>query len=187
MAKKTKKKEEESVVTEEMENQVETNEHEESKSSEEETKSPEEELQAQVDELNDKYLRLYSDFENFRKRTAKERIDLSRTASASLMEVLLPVLDDFERAMATMKDAKDMKAVEEGVELIFEKLNRELTNKGLEKFNPTGDLFDAELHEAITQIPAPSADMKGKVVDTVENGYKLGDKVIRYAKVVVGA
>ncbi|MFT5279106.1 MAG: molecular chaperone GrpE, partial [Bacteroidia bacterium] len=121
------------------------------------------------------------------KRTAKERIDLSKTASASVMESLLPVLDDFERAMATMKDAQDVKAIEEGVNLIYEKLNRELATKGLEKFNPTGEVFDAELHEAITQIPAPSDDMKGKVVDTVENGYKLGEKVIRYAKVVVGA
>lgn len=180
MAKKTKNKEVESVETEEMENVVEATEPE-------EIKSPEEELQAHVDELNDKYLRLYSDFENFRKRTAKERIDLSKTASASVMESLLPVLDDFERAMATMKDAQDLKAIEEGVNLIYEKLNRELANKGLEKFNPTGEVFDAELHEAITQIPAPSDDMKGKVVDTVENGYKLGEKVIRYAKVVVGA
>jgi molecular chaperone GrpE len=180
MAKKTKNKEVESVETEEMENVVEATEPE-------VIKSPEEELQGQVDELNDKYLRLYSDFENFRKRTAKERIDLSKTASASVMESLLPVLDDFERAMATMKDAQDVKAIEEGVNLIYEKLNRELATKGLEKFNPTGEVFDAELHEAITQIPAPSDDMKGKVVDTVENGYKLGEKVIRYAKVVVGA
>lgn len=182
MAKKSKNEEAEKEVTAEVENPVETAETE-----QEETKSPEEELQAQVDELNDKYLRLYSDFENFRKRTAKERIEMGKMASASLMEALLPVLDDFERAMATMKDAKDVKAVEEGVELIFEKLNRELSNKGLEKFNPTGEVFDAELHEAVTQIPAPSKDMKGKVVDTIENGYKLGDKVIRYAKVVVGA
>jgi molecular chaperone GrpE len=180
MAKKTKNKEVESVETEEMENVVEATEPE-------VIKSPEEELQGQVDELNDKYLRLYSDFENFRKRTAKERIDLSKTASASVMESLLPVLDDFERAMATMKDAQDVKAIEEGVNLIYEKLSRELATKGLEKFNPTGEVFDAELHEAITQIPAPSDDMKGKVVDTVENGYKLGEKVIRYAKVVVGA
>ena len=180
MAKKTNKKEEESVATEEIENQVEATEQE-------ETKTSEDELQGQVDELNDKYLRLYSDFENFRKRTAKERIDLSKTASASVMEALLPVLDDFERAMATMKDATDVKAVEEGVALIHEKLNRELTNKGLEKFIPTGEVFDSELHEAITQIPATSDDLKGKVVDVIENGYKLGDKVIRYAKVVVGA
>ena len=159
----------------------------ESEVTEEEPQTPEELLQSEVAVLNDKYLRLYSDFENYRKRTAKERLDLSKTASASVMETLLPVLDDFERAIANMETAKDVGSVKEGVDLIFEKLNRELGNKGLSKFTPTGDTFDSELHEAVTQIPAPSEDMKGKVVDTIENGYKLYDKVIRYAKVVVGS
>ena len=148
--------------------------------------SREEELEIQVKEINDKYLRLYSEFENFRKRTIKERADLTKIASASVMEVMLPVLDDFERAIANMDEAKDLEAVKEGVVLIHEKMVRELGNKGLAKVNPVGETFDAEFHEAITQIPAPSEDMKGKVVDVVENGYNLHDKVVRFAKVVVG-
>lgn len=148
--------------------------------------SREEELEIQVKEINDKYLRLYSEFENFRKRTIKERADLTKIGSVSVMEVLVPVLDDFERAMANMETAEDVAAVKEGVVLIQEKLVRELSNKGLTKVTPVGETFDAEIHEAITQIPAPSDDMKGKIVDVIENGYNLHDKVVRFAKVVVG-
>ena len=148
--------------------------------------SKEEELEIQVKEMHDKYLRLYSEFENFRKRTIKERADLTKVASASVMEVMLPVLDDFERAITNMDQAKDVNAVKEGVNLIHEKMVRELGNKGLKRINPVGETFDAELHEAITQIPAPSDDMKGKIVDVIENGYNLHDKVVRFAKVVVG-
>ena len=144
----------------------------------------------EVDELQvakDKYLRLYSEFENFRKRTAKEKIDLIQTANENLILAVLPVLDDVDRAQKSFDEAEDVKALKEGVNLVFEKLAKIMEQKGLEKMDAQGEVFDVDLHEAITQIPAPSDDMKGKVVDVVEKGYKLGEKVIRFAKVVIGA
>lgn len=149
--------------------------------------NPLSELQAKYDELNDKYLRLYSDFDNFRRRTAKERIDLLRSGGEDIFKLLIPVLDDFERAMKNMDTAQDVPSVKQGVELIYHKLNRELTNKGLKPMETIGQPFDPEFHEALTQIPAPSADMKNKVIDEMEKGYFLNDKVIRFAKVVVGS
>jgi molecular chaperone GrpE len=149
--------------------------------------SVEESLELQLKEQKDKYLRLYSEFENFRKRTAKERIDLIVTANESLLLSVLPVLDDFERAQKSMETATDIVAVQEGVQLIREKFIKILVSKGLEEIPALEQAFDTELHEAITQIPAPTEDLKGKVVDCVEKGYKLGDKVIRYSKVVIGA
>lgn len=154
---------------------------------EEQEKDPLAEMKAEYDQLNDKYLRLYSEFENFRKRTAKERLDLMKTAGEDVFKLLLPILDDFERAQANMDNAKDVKSVKEGVELIHNKLLRELQNKGLKAMESKGETFDPEFHEAITQIPAPKDDLKGKVVDEVEKGYFLHEKVIRFAKVVVGA
>lgn len=148
---------------------------------------PLEELQAQYNELNDKYLRLYSDFENFRKRTSKERIDLIMNGGTDVFKLLLPIVDDFERARTNMETAKDVPSVKEGVELIYNKLVKELAAKGLKPMETKGEVFDSEIHEAITQIPAPSDNMKGKVVDELEKGYFLNDKVIRFAKVVVGA
>lgn len=143
-------------------------------------------LKAELEESKDKYLRLYSEFENFRRRNAKERLDLIKTANEELVIALLPVLDDFERATKAM--GEDVKAVKEGVELIYNKLNKSLEQKGLK---PMGDLigkeFDADLHEAITHTPAPKESLKGKIVDVIENGYYLNDKVIRYAKVIIGA
>lgn len=143
-------------------------------------------LKAELEESKDKYLRLYSEFENFRRRNAKERLDLIKTANEELVIALLPVLDDFERATKAM--GEDVKAVKEGVELIYNKLNKSLEQKGLK---PMGDLigkeFDADLHEAITHTPAPEESLKGKIVDVIENGYYLNDKVIRYAKVIIGA
>lgn len=150
-------------------------------------KSPLEELQESYNQINDKYLRLYSDFENFRKRTSKERIDLIMNGGADIFKLLLPVIDDFERARTNMETAEDVPSVKEGIELIYHKLIKELESKGLKPMEAKGQVFDSELHEAITQIPAPSDDMKGKVVDEVEKGYYLNDKVIRYAKVVVGS
>jgi molecular chaperone GrpE len=152
-----------------------------------EAKDPLEELQNQYDQLNDKYLRLYSDFENFRKRTTKERIDLIQNGGEDIFKLLLPIIDDFERARTNMETAKDVPSVKEGVELIYHKLVKELGNKGLKPMESKGEVFDSEVHEAITQIPAPSDDLKGKVVDEVEKGYFLNDKVIRFAKVVVGS
>lgn len=143
-------------------------------------------LELRNNELNDKYLRLYSEFDNYRKRTAKERLDLMRSAGEDVFKLLLPVLDDFDRAMASMEKATEVAAVREGVVLIHQKLTKELGGRGLRPFDPKGDTFDAEVHEAVTQFPA-SDDMKGKVVDVLEKGYTLNEKVIRFAKVVVGA
>lgn len=145
------------------------------------------ELEAKVAELNDKYLRLYSEFDNYRKRTAKERIDLSKTAGEDIFKSILPVIDDFERAIKSTKDTSDVKAVQEGVNLIYNKLKNTLGQKGLEPMDAVGKDFDPDLHEAITNIPAPSDDMKGKVVDEVEKGYMLNGKIIRFAKVIVGS
>ena len=150
-------------------------------------KDPLEELQQQYDQLNDKYLRLYSEFDNFRKRTAKERIDLLKSGGEDVFKILLPIIDDFERARANMETATDVPSVKEGVELIYHKLVKELGSKGLKPMESKGEIFDSELHEAITQFPAPTEDMKGKVVDELEKGYYLNDKVIRFAKVVVGS
>lgn len=147
-----------------------------------------EELKAKMDELNDKYLRLYSEFDNFRRRTIKEKSDLSKRAGAEIVESIIPVLDDFERAIATMESTEDVKSVKEGVELIYHKLKNNLHAKGLQPMDSAkGQDFNDELHEAITNIPAPSDDLKGKVVDEVERGYYLNGTVLRYAKVIVGS
>lgn len=133
----------------------------------------------------EKYLRLYSEFENFRRRTNKERLDWMQTASKDLMVELLPVVDDMERAMKSMQQAGDVKSVE-GMELVFKKLYSTLEKKGLKPMQAQGESFDPEVHEAVTQFEAPTEDMKGKVIDELEKGYFLNDKVIRFAKVVVG-
>lgn len=133
----------------------------------------------------EKYLRLYSEFENFRRRTNKERLDWMQTASKDLMVELLPVVDDMERAMKAMQQAGDVKSVE-GMELVFKKLYNTLEKKGLKPMQAQGESFDPEVHEAVTQFDAPTEDMKGKVIDELEKGYFLNDKVIRFAKVVVG-
>lgn len=146
--------------------------------------APTEETQApdELAEMKEKYLRLYSDFENFRKRTAKEKIDLIQTASAGLIVDLLPVIDDYERALANAPAGE----ISEGIQLIFAKISATLQNKGLKELPAKGEVFDAELHDCITQFPAPSDADKGKVMEVVEKGYTLNEKVIRFAKVVVG-
>ena len=141
---------------------------------------------AELAEIKDKYLRLAAEFENYKRRTSKERIDLFKTANQELMVALLPVLDDFERARNATAATEDANAVRESIDIIQTKLNKTLQQKGLTAMEAKGGDFDAELHEAITQIPAPSDDLKGKIVDVVEQGYYLGDKVIRHAKVVLG-
>jgi molecular chaperone GrpE len=150
--------------------------------------SAEEKLKAEAQELKDKYLRLYSEFENYRRRTAKERLELIKTASEDVLKDLIPVVDDFERAIkAADREDKDSNLIE-GTHLIYSKLLKVLESKGVKPMNDlVGKNFDSETQEAITQIPAPTEDMKGKVIDVVEKGYTLGDKVIRYAKVVIGA
>jgi molecular chaperone GrpE len=144
------------------------------------------ELQAKADDANDKYLRLYSEFDNFRKRTAKERLDLIATAGQDVFKIIIPLLDDFERAIKNNENTEDLEAVKEGFKQIYNKTLSSAASKGLEAIVSTGTAFDADLHEAITNIPAPSDDMKGKVVDEIEKAYKLNGKVIRFAKVIVG-
>lgn len=145
------------------------------------------ELEEQVAQLNDKYLRIYSEFDNFRRRTAKERIEILNTAGEEIIKSLLPALDNFERALKTNETATDVKAVNEGINLIAQMLRSSLHQKGLLAVNSIGEPFNTDLHEAITEIPAPTPDLKGKVVDEVEKGYTLNGKVIRFAKVVVGS
>jgi len=145
-----------------------------------------EHLQEQLNQEKDKFLRLFAEFENYKKRTSRERIELFRTANEELMTVLLPILDDFDRGLAEIKKTKE-KELLTGMELINNKFRNSLTQKGLSHIKvEQGEVFDVELHEAITQIPAPNDKLKGKIIDVVEQGYKLGDKVIRYPKVVVG-
>jgi molecular chaperone GrpE len=153
----------------------------------EEAPSAEALLKEELSLANDKYLRLYAEFDNFRRRTSKERIDLLQTAGKEIIVSLLPVLDDFERAERAMETSTDVEAVKEGVKLIQNKLNNILSQKGLKPMQSIGQPFDADLHEAITNIPAPIDDLKGKVIDEMEKGYTLGDSVVRFAKVVVGA
>lgn len=146
-----------------------------------------EKAQAELTESKDKYLRLYSEFENFRRRTSKERIELISTANKELVENLVPVLDDFERALKAMDENEETKPAQEGTELIYNKFKKVLEAKGLKKMEVgKGDEFNDDYHEAITQIPA-GEELAGKIVDVVENGYFLGDKVVRFAKVVTGA
>ena len=142
----------------------------------------------QYSDLNDKYLRLYSDFDNFRKRTLKEKIELSKYASSEIIVKLLPVLDDFERAIKAFDATSDAgQALKDGVSLIFNKFLAILNQQGLMQMRTSGENFDTDFHEAITNITAPSPDQKGKIIDEIEKGYLLNGKVIRYAKVVVGS
>jgi molecular chaperone GrpE len=143
-------------------------------------------LEQELLEEKNKYLRLYAEFENFRKRTAKERLELIGSATADLMKEILPVVDDFERAIQSNEQVDDINAVKEGFSLLHNKMVRLLGNKGLKAIESKGETFDAEMHEAIAQVPAEKKSDKGKVIDEVEKGYKLNDKIIRHPKVVVG-
>mgnify|MGYP003292368275 CR=1 FL=1 len=143
------------------------------------------ELQEKYNELNDKYVRLYSEYDNYRKRTANEKIELIKTAAEATINAMLPILDDFERALPTMEKSED-KSNYEGALLIYNKLKKTLEQKGLEEINANGVDFNTDEHEALTQIPAPEESLKGKVIDVIQKGYKLNGKVIRFARVVVG-
>jgi molecular chaperone GrpE len=177
-----------SEETKEQEENVENTDNKTTQDTEKETveavaeQTPEE----KIAELNDKYLRLYSEFDNYRKRTSKERVELFKTAGQDILTDLLPVMDDFERALQNMDKKGDVKTIRKGVDLVFNKFKSTLENKGLKHFKSIEQEFDPEIHEAITKIPAPNKKLIGKVVDEVEKGYKLNEKVIRYAKVVVG-
>lgn len=176
MSNKENTKEEE-IKDVEQESQVEQNQEEVKKEL-----TPEELIQQE----KDKYLRLFAEFENYKKRTSRERIELFKTASQELMTSLLPIMDDFDRGLSEIKKVKD-KELLKGMQLINDKFKNTLTQKGLTEIEvKEGDAFDAEIHEAITQISAPSDKLKGKVIDAVEKGYKLGEKIIRYPKVVIG-
>ena len=148
--------------------------------------SVEEQLTLDLANEKDKHLRLFAEFENYKRRTSKERIDLYKTANQEVLQAILPVLDDFDRAIIEIRKSED-ELLLKGVELIHDKLKNTLFSKGLEEVEmKAGDLFDADFAEAITQIPAPSPNLKGKIVDVLEKGYKLGDKIIRFPKVVIG-
>ncbi|MBL4668492.1 MAG: nucleotide exchange factor GrpE [Flavobacteriales bacterium] len=149
--------------------------------------SKEETLEIQVKEATDKYLRLYSEFDNFRKRTQKEKIELYKTAGEGIISAILPVLDDLERAEKANQDSDDAQSIKDGIKLIQDKITNILKTKGLEAVeSPIGQDFNVQFHEAITQIPAPTKKEKGKVLDVVEKGYELNGKVIRFSKVVIG-
>ena len=143
-------------------------------------------LEQEVSELKDKYLRLFAEFDNYKKRTVREKIDMMKTAAQDTMAALLPVLDDFDRAKKNAMDENTEEEFSEGVNLLYNKLYTVLKQKGLEPMETNGEVFDPELHEAITEIPAPSEELKGKIVDTIEKGYILKEKIIRHAKVVIG-
>lgn len=145
-------------------------------------------LQNEVGAAKDKYLRLFAEFENFRRRTAKERLELITTASEGVIGDLLPVVDDFERSLQIFKENEAVTPMYEGIQLVHGKLIKVLEQKGLKAMDvAVGSDFDSEYHEAVVQTPAPSEDLKGKVVDVIDKGYFLGDKVLRYAKVVIGS
>lgn len=149
--------------------------------------SAEEKLQQENTALNDKYLRLFAEFDNYKRRTQKERVELLQTAGKDVVVSLLPVLDDFERAIKATENATEVSAIRDGIVLVQNKLKGILSQKGLKEVESMHTVFDTDKHEAITNIPAPSDELKGKVVDELEKGYTLNDKVIRFAKVVVGA
>lgn len=152
----------------------------------EETESKIPSLEDQLAEAKDKYLRLYADFENFRRRTSKEKIEMIQNASESLIKDIIPIVDDFERANKSFETVTEVEPMKEGIALIFHKLQKTLASKGVKVIESKGKDFDVELHECITQFAA-GEEQKGKVIDEVEKGYYLNDKVIRYAKVVVGS
>ena len=151
-----------------------------------EEKDPVSKLEAELTSANDKYLRLYSEFENFKRRVTKDRIEQSKMAAADIFLTLIPVIDDLERALKSIEESKDNNSIIEGVKLIYTKIKNSTASKGLTEMKSVGDPFDPELHDAIANVPAPSADLKGKVIEEIEKGYYLNDKVIRHAKVIVG-
>jgi molecular chaperone GrpE len=143
-------------------------------------------LKRQIEDLNDKHLRLIAEYDNYRKRTLREKMELAKHAGESILLDLLPVIDDFDRAQENLKSAKDLTAIKEGIDLIQNKFKDYLKQQGITSVEPHNELFDSELHEAVTKIPAPSEEMKGKIIDCILKGYKLNERLIRYPQVVVG-
>jgi molecular chaperone GrpE len=189
MSSKGKSSEKENI--EEMEEQILENQEEQTESGAENEELKEEltngdDQDSQIAELKDKYLRLAAEFENYKRRTVKEKLNMMGTANRDTLSALLPVMDDFDRAKKNAEDENSIEPFSEGVMMVYNKLANTLQQKGIKAMESNGEDFDPELHEAITEIPAPSEDMKGKVIDTVEKGYYLKDAILRYAKVVVG-
>ena len=187
---KAKKTEKEQSTKEKKLNQQ-TTKKTDSKKAPKKTKKPKteeklEELGKKLEEINDKYLRLSAEFDNYRKRTLKEKSELIKTAGESILINLLPVIDDFDRAMQSITEAKDVDALKSGMELIYNKFKEFLTQNGVNEIEAMHKDFDTDLHEAVTNIPAPSEELKDKIVDVIQKGYLLNDKVIRYSKAVVG-
>lgn len=158
-----------------------------SESTDNDAVSPEDSLKQELAEANDKYVRLYAEFDNYKRRSSKERIEFIQSAGKDVITDLLPIIDDFDRALKAAENTDNIDSVKEGILLISQKLKKSLELKGLKAMESIHQPFDADLHEAVTKIPAPSDDLKGKVVDELEKGYFLNDKVLRYAKVVVGS
>ncbi len=142
--------------------------------------------EAEIAALNDKYLRLYSEFENYKKRSIKERQEQTKMAAADVFLSFIPIIDDLERALKSAEEAKDLKSVKEGISLIYNKVKNMTSAKGLKAMDAAGKPFDADLHDAVANVPVENEDQKGKVIEEIEKGYFLNDKVIRYAKVIVG-
>lgn len=186
-AQETEKQEAETDSQESVEEAVKDTAEAEEKAAEEQGLDVElEKLRLQVAEENDKYVRLMAEFDNYRRRTAKERIELIETASKDVLEGFLPVVDDFERALEALAKTEGAEAAVEGTQLIYNKLTAYLKSKGLTRIEAKGEEFNTDFHEAVAQFPAPSDDMKNKIIDVVQQGYMLGGKVVRFAKVVVG-
>lgn len=163
-----------------------TGEEEHSEDARQDAEDEKELLKRQLEELNEKHLRLIAEYDNFRKRTLREKMELSKNAGESILVNILPVMDDFDRARQHIDSASDIEAVKEGIDLIYNKLHEFLKQQGVTEIETEEQEFDSELHEAVTKIPAPDEEKKGKIIDCVQKGYKLNDKVIRYPKVVVG-
>lgn len=193
MTKKEKKTDQhEETTQQEQQNTLETDTQQEAEKVEEkaeekiEDKKPEKTDKEKLDEMNDKYLRLAAEYDNYRKRTLKEKMELTKTAGADILVNILPVMDDFDRALSHLDQAKDMTAVKDGIILIYNKFAEFLKQRGIKEIEAKEKDFDTDIHEAITKMPAPTEELKGKVVDVVEKGYYMYDKVIRFSKVVVG-
>jgi len=188
---KAKEKAMDAQVNEEINELVEENEEEGTTEKEEviedvPEQSEEEKAVEKVKEINDKYLRLSAEYDNYRRRTLKEKMELTKTAGESTLLALLPVIDDLDRAIAHMDEAKEIEALKEGIKLIHSKFNDFLGQQGMKEIVAKEKEFDTDLHEAVTKIPAPTEEMKGKVIDCIEKGYTLHEKVVRFSKVVVG-
>lgn len=183
---KVKTEEQDKKVTKKEQDKVKTGKQDKEATEEQEASKDKKTEQEKIEELNDKYLRLAAEYDNYRRRTLKEKMELAKSAGEDILIHILPVMDDFERGLASIEKAKEVDAIKEGVILIYNKFKEFLKQHGVKEIEAKEKEFDTDLHEAVTKIPAPSEELKGKVIDVVEKGYLLNDKVIRYAKVVIG-